>query len=565
MNDELEVKIERVDDIPLLLAHMQRMGVAELVDEQYPMHGNWRGLSMGQVVTVWLAHVLSEGDHRLNHVQEWVENRLETLRVCMGAEVEVLDFTDDRLAIVLDRLSLDECWRQLETGLNGRVLRVYDLRPERVRLDSTTASGYWQVTEAGLFQFGHSKDGRPEQPQVKVMLATLDPLGLPVVTQVVSGEKADDPLYVPAIRQVQAGLGVKGLLYVGDSKMGACETRAFVQTAGDYYLMPLSKTQLPDTELAVYLEAVRREPQRLEVIERGDEVGEVKAIAAGFEVAEPMRMAWEGGTINWWERRLIVRSYALAKSAEEALQARLTKAQAALAELTNYRKGKKRFGEEAPLRQKVEAFLQRFRVQGLLQVSYEVRQTEGFAKYRTPYEYRLHVERDEAAIQRAQASLGWRVYATNAPVQQLPLPRAILAYRQEYLVERSFGRLKGKSLSLSPMYLQIDHRATGLIRLLTIALRVLTLLEFVVRRGLAARKQTLAGLYAGNPKRSTARPTAEALLKAFKDVNLTIVRIGQHVHRHVTPLSDLQLGILALLDFPPGTYSKLTAVPANPP
>ena len=565
MNDELEVKIERVDDIPLLVAHMQRMGVAELIDEQYPRHGNWRGLSMGQVVAVWLAHVLSEGDHRLNHVQEWVEKRLETLRVCMGAEVAVLDFTDDRLALVLDGLSQDKCWRQLEAGLNGRVLRVYELGPERVRLDSTTASGYWQVTEAGLFQFGHSKDGRPEQPQVKVMLATLDPLGLPVVTQVVSGEKADDPLYVPAIRQVQAGLGVKGLLYVGDSKMGAYETRAFVQAGGDYYLMPLSKTQLPDTELAVYLETVRREPQKLEVIERGDEIGEVKAIAAGFEVAEPMGMAWEGSTINWRERRLVVRSYALAKSAEEALQARLTKAQAALAELTNYRKGKKRFGEEAPLQQKVEALLQRFRVQGLLSVAYEGRQTEGFAKYRTPYEYHLHVERDEAAIQRAQASLGWRVYATNAPVQQLPLARAILAYRQEYLVERSFGRLKGRPLSLSPMYLQIDQRATGLIRLLTIALRVLTLLEFVVRRRLAACKQTLAGLYAGNPKRSTARPTAEALLKAFKDVHLTIVRVGQHVHRHVTPLSDLQLGILALLDFPPGTYSKLTAVPANPP
>lgn len=186
MSDELEIRTERVDDIPLLLAHMQRMGVAELVDEQYPMHGNWRGLSTGQVVAVWLVHVLSEGDHRLNHVQEWVEKRLETLRVCMRGEVEVLDFTDDRLAIVLDRLGVDERWRQLEAGLNGRLLRVYELRPERVRLDSTTASGYWQVTEDGLFQFGHSKDGRPEQPQVKVMLATLDPLGMPVVTEVIS-------------------------------------------------------------------------------------------------------------------------------------------------------------------------------------------------------------------------------------------------------------------------------------------------------------------------------------------------------------------------------------------
>ncbi len=63
-----------------------------------------------------------------------------------------------------------------------------------VRLDSTNGSGYWQVTEDGLFQFGHSKGHRLTLPQFKVMLATLDPLGLAVGLQVVSGDKADDSL-----------------------------------------------------------------------------------------------------------------------------------------------------------------------------------------------------------------------------------------------------------------------------------------------------------------------------------------------------------------------------------
>jgi len=79
----------------------------------------------------------------------------------------------------------------------------------------------------------------------------------------------------------------------------------------------------------------------------------------------------------------------------------------------------------------------------------------------------------------------------------------VLAYRDEYLIERGFGRLKGKPLSLTPMYLQNDDHATGLSRLLTSGLRVLTLLEFTVRRRLAAGNEKLAGLYAGNPKRST--------------------------------------------------------------
>ena len=69
-------------------------------------------------------------------------------------------------------------------------------------------------------QFGPSKDHRPDLPQVKVMQAVLDPLGMPLATDVVSGERADDPLYVPCIERVQHSLGRSGLLFVGDCKDG---------------------------------------------------------------------------------------------------------------------------------------------------------------------------------------------------------------------------------------------------------------------------------------------------------------------------------------------------------
>ena len=70
-----------------------------------------------------------------------------------------------------------------------------------MRLDSTTASSYGAVNEDGLLQLGHSKDHQPDLGQLKVMLATLDPLGMPLATEVLSGERADDPLYLPAITQ----------------------------------------------------------------------------------------------------------------------------------------------------------------------------------------------------------------------------------------------------------------------------------------------------------------------------------------------------------------------------
>jgi transposase len=54
----------------------------------------------------------------------------------------------------------------------------------------------------------------------------------------------------------------------------------------------------------------------------------------------------------------------------------------------------------------------------------------------------------------------------------LSLEQAVLAYRSAYLVERSVGRLQGRPLSLTPLYVQRDEHATGLIRLLSLALRV---------------------------------------------------------------------------------------------
>src|ERR687893_341193 len=140
--------------------------------------------------------------------------------------------------------------------ISERVDDIPVLLPQRVRLDSTTARGYRTVTEDGLFQFGHSKDHRPDLPQVKVMLSVLDPLGLPVATDVVPGQHADDPLYLPAVTRVRESLGQRGLLSVGDCKMGALETRAALHAGGDFYLCPLSEVQLPPAVLESYVEPV---------------------------------------------------------------------------------------------------------------------------------------------------------------------------------------------------------------------------------------------------------------------------------------------------------------------
>jgi transposase len=557
---KLEVQIEPVEDLPILLAKLERMRIRELVDRHFKTHGNWQGCNLGTLVVVWLTYILSEGDHRLSEVQEWVAARINTLGLCLQTSVRAEDFSDDRLAIVLNLLGQDRDWQDFEGDMTKDLLRVYDLKSRLVRLDSTSGSGYWRVTENGLFQFGHSKDHRPDLPQFKVMLATLDPLGLTVGIQVVSGEKADDPLYIPAIEQVRKNTGRSGLFYVGDSKMMSLETRIELVANGDNYLGPFSKVQMPDEALLKLLAPVIQGEQTLEEIERNGEI-----IAIGFETSVVLTGQYDKTEIKWTERRLVVRSLQHAKAAAKALQTRLAQAEEELSALNKRGRGREHFRDTESLERAARAVLEKHKVSGCFQLKFheEVKQRElraykdRPAETRIEHEVSLSFERDETAIENVTRLFGWRVYGTNQPATDFSLTQAVLAYRNEYLVERNFGRLKGKSLALTPMYLQDDQRATGLIRLLSIGLRALTLLEHVARQNLKKNGQKLAGVYAGNPKRETATPRAETLLRVFKNIYLTAIHIAGKTHHHITPLTPTQKRILEICDLPPSIYDEL--------
>lgn len=140
MNEIQSILTERVDDIPLLLAQMDRMGLAALLDAHFPTHGNWQGLPFGRVATIWLSSILSRGDHRLVHVEPWVAQRHCTLRRVTGEVVRAQEFSDDRREIVRRLFSNDAHWTAFASALNQPLSRVYALSTPRVHVDSTSAS-----------------------------------------------------------------------------------------------------------------------------------------------------------------------------------------------------------------------------------------------------------------------------------------------------------------------------------------------------------------------------------------------------------------------------------------
>jgi transposase len=571
MTPEMNITTERIDDFPLLLEVMQRLSLPAIIDNHLVRHGLHQGLSWGWIATIWLAHILSQSNPRKQPVQAWVRQAGETIERITGMSVNELDFTDDRLTLLLQRLSKPETWQAIETELGRSILRVYELQPERVRLDATTVSGYHASGEGTLFQYGHSKDD-PSLAQVKVMMAALDPLGLPLVTEVVAGSQADDPLYVPAVDRVLQIIAGVGLLFVGDSKMSALSIRVHIHALDQHYLCPLAQTGSTAEEMPGWVEAANNGEHDLQAVYVENDKGERKLLAKGYEFERRIQAEIDGEVQEWTERVLVVRSESYRRVLQRGLENRLQRATEELLALTPAPgRGKRQVQDETELVAAAEAILKAHDAEGLLSYTYE-RQEKRRTKYlgrgrggpeRPQQEivtvrYQMNaMTRQEEAIAVLQKTFGWRTYVTDAPSEQLTLEQAVLTYRDEWLIERGFHRLKGVPLSLSPLFVKRDDQVVGLTNLLSLAVRFLTLIEFVVRRKLKQNQEKLVGLIANNPKKGIDNPTTERLLKIFDNITLTIVQLPGQTVRHLPTLTSVQTRILELLGLSADVYTRL--------
>ena len=168
----------------------------------------------------------------------------------------------------------------------------------------------------------------------------------------------------------------------------------------------------------------------------------------------------------------------------------------------------------------------------------------------------MSVSREEEKIKEEKAKFGWKAFVTDVSKERLTLQGVIKHYRNEYRVERIFNRLKSR-LNISPIYVQRDDQIIGKAHLLTVAVKIYTLIEFVVRRSLQKDNEKLGGLHPENMRKRTDTPTAERLLKAFSKITLYIIESGDTIVRILSPLTPLQKNILKRLNLSASVYEEL--------
>ena len=552
---------ERVDDLPLILHWLKQMEVAEQIDQQLkPVHGNRKGLSYGQLSVLLLAYVVSQSDHRFNHVEGWVRVHRRTLEQASGWTIDDKDASDDRLADLVSAIGSSPQLAALEEMMAQQVVRAYELPTEIARCDSSSFSVYHQAQAQGnseaLIQYGYSKDHRPDLRQYRHALATLDPAGIPLLSATLAGNGDDDSIYYPFWNRLVAVIGHRHFVYIADAKAASYQTRAQLNQAGGVYCFPLPMTgQIPER----LQQWVTSPPAQLQSIALPHQSSEEPPACWGFELS--LGNLWPNPdtqqVYGWSERYLVIRSEALAQRQRQGLDQRLEKTQQALDKLSL-----KAAKDCCVLKNQVQSVLKRYRTEDYfitdVQTQLVIQQvgrgrpsTKHPKPQKTIEQFHLQVQRQSEAIEQAYALCGWRLYVTNATPQQFSLADALIYYREQWQLERGFHRFKRGQLPALPMFLQDQQRIVGLMFLLTVALRLFTLMEFVVHQQLQTLHQSLDGLYAGNPKRKTERPSTEQILSAFREITLYFFKDGTV---EISPLTSLQQRILALMRVPLSIY-----------
>jgi transposase len=583
MNQTPKLTTYRLDDLPLVLGLLMQMKLPEIFDRQIGDHGLHPGLSGGWMITIWLAFIITQGDHTKYKVETWVARHQEVIAQCTNQVIVPKEFNDNRLSSLLTRLSKDKLWECFEAALFEHQVEVYEICPASIgdlvsaHVDSTTACGYHTPTEKGIMQHGHSKDHRPDLAQLKLMTVAIHPHGYWAATDVVAGQTADDGLYLPIISRAREMIGHTGVLYAGDKKMSAISTRAGIARAEDYYLTLAHLSGETAKAFPGWVEAALTGQQP--TVELTNEAGE--KIGCGYEFSRKCRIELPTGPngaleeFTWTERVLVNRSELLLKSQAAWLAKRLSRGIEQLRALMPGHR-RRQYRDEESLQEAVNQVIKKHRLDGLVEVQWQVEERcemryigRGRGGANRPQKEVVtrrvqitSVKRKKAAIAAHCKRLGWQALLTNGP-DSISLNECVNHYRKNWRGERGYHQFKSDPVGIDPIYVRTDDQIKGLTRLLTLAGRAADIFEWQVERGLKNEEKTMKGLYAGQPQQATATPTAVAMLKAIsrEEITLTEIKFDGQTIWHLTPLPELLVDVLGYLHLPETLYTGLGVKP----
>jgi transposase len=459
--------------IHMLLAYLERLGLAEVVDRYCGRVGQ---ISEGVVFVVIVLNRLLF-PLPLHHVGEWAGK--VGLHLLLGIpDVALLNY--DRLVDTLAGVSA--CWEEIATDVTLNAVERFGLRVETIHYDLTSVFFHGAYQESEMVDWGYSRDHRPDKPQVVFALSTTadGEVPLPGACGVHKGNTQDVNTPVQHMRRLQATFRRTDLLVTGDRAMQSAENMLLIARVHGRFLGPL---KLTDTQKSSIASIPEREFQWLRYSKQAGRTYRAVFRHLWFKVKEEIaptarrRRRRRGRPPRYRQVRFWVRAAVLLDEDKRQRDAALRKQKIQEYEseldfcIAHLNKGRY-YADPKWVAEHLRSLQEQYKAVSDC-VYYHFAQQEG--------QMTLTYRRNEQAMAQAARLDGKWVLLSNQPLapgqsQQEYMDWMLRTYKAHAAVERRMRNLKS-DLPIRPLYVHRDDHITGLCFASLLALTVYALLE----------------------------------------------------------------------------------------
>lgn len=563
----VNIVTENIGAMPLIAEYLKRMRFAENIDSIVaPLRSNNRRLSHGQTCFVIVLYLLCR-PRVLYKLEEWVQDT--TYLKVIFPEIETKHLTDDRIADTLKALH-EAGISQLFTGQTIEIMKEFKLSMDRVHCDFTSFTVHGDYEDADgekaiAITYGFSKDNQPDKKQFMQEVAVTSDGGVPVSSQTIDGNTSDVTRYVPVWRDIKQLMGTSDFLIIGDCKLSSEENLLTISRGSGYYLAPLAMYSTLERELREKVLSSSIEPV---LLKRQEKDGETITYH-GFEA--PGILTDEKTGIVYAYRKIFILSSQLKALKIKSLESRLEKAMGEIEIVKGKLNHSKKLDDTEKINSKISSILGRYNVKGLIEYTLTesvaiISNKVGKGRVGANSEFRqlqvktfnLEFHTNSEAVKVEKELCGYFVLATNKGSSQMSMAQALSSYKQEWVVERIFERLKGP-LQVIPIFLELPEHIESMMYLLMSCAQLFTLMDREAKKSLEEKQEKLAGMFPNKIK--TGSPKTENIMDKFRNICLVFIVENEEVTISISGLNPLQAKLLQItranpIGFAPGLISE---------
>lgn len=549
MDATTRFETRRVGALPLVVAYLEKMQLAKVIDEHVPWEGD---VSLGTLIEIMVCNRMLNPRAQYK-IGEWSERA----GVCDYYDVSTAQLNDDRLGRALERIATHAFTVQSQLVLH--LVKKFRLNVSNIHYDisnvelygayerqlnekaeaqaklpeSESQSEQTQGTQGPQPMYGRTKSGRKNMKQVQFGINVARDGAVPIDLLPFDGNEAEVKTHIANLDRLRRMLPRTSLVYAADTKFDSPENLLTNKAAGGQFLCGgVFQPHLKDEYLKhrTHMKEVDYCPKSKQHLP-----AEKRPKYKTYEVKKTLEGKVDGRKVRMSYRQIFVSSEAKAAQEAKTRQRHLEKTRAEF-EAIEKNLNKYSLKTRDKIVSRLESAKGKYAVGDAF--TYELSQRAG--------KFSLSWAVDQAILNRLIKLEGAYVLKTDLQKSKYSTSAVLQEYKEQIHVERRIGDMKGP-LAIAPMFLEKPLRIAGIMYILLWALMALSLMERDVRQSLKGKP--MYGLYPEN--RPSPSPTGRSIIERFEDLAIVIVKHQGEQHRRLADLDKTQRHLIEMMSLPP--------------